>query len=134
MIFYKHDFSIIDENVNVGEKTKIWAFSHISNNVTIGKNCMIGEGVHIGPNVIIGNNVRIQNHSLIYEGVVIEDDVFIGPNATFTNDKLPRSKVYPERLLTTMIKTRGTAMAGLPLEMEIISIICMNVIKRKYMF
>jgi len=84
-----HDTAIV-ETKNVGENTKIWAFSHICENSTIGKNCVIGEGVHIGPNVVIGDNCKIQNHSLIYEGVEIGNNVFLGPNTVTTNDLYPK--------------------------------------------
>jgi UDP-2-acetamido-3-amino-2,3-dideoxy-glucuronate N-acetyltransferase len=84
-----HSTSIV-ETEKIGNGTKIWAFSHISSNVTIGDDCVIGEGVHIGPNVVIGNNCKIQNHSLLYEGVTIEDDVFLGPNTVTTNDFIPQ--------------------------------------------
>tara|TARA_R110002124_G_scaffold271966_1_gene440952 strand:- start:1604 stop:2098 length:495 start_codon:yes stop_codon:yes gene_type:complete len=90
MNFFCHDTAII-ETPQIGDGTKIWAFSHISPGCIIGNNCVIGEGVHIGPNVIIGNNVKIQNHALIYEGVTIENNVFIGPNVVTTNDIFPRS-------------------------------------------
>jgi len=87
-----HPSAIVDTALaNIGENTKIWAFSHICKNVTIGSNCVIGEGVYIGPNVIIGNNCKIQNHSLIYEGLTIQDNVFIGPNVVTTNDIFPRA-------------------------------------------
>ncbi len=92
-MIYIHPTSIIDCNItsNIGTNTKIWAFSHICKNTTIGSNCTIGEGVYIGPNVTIGNNCKIQNHSLIYEGLIIEDNVFIGPNVITTNDCFPRA-------------------------------------------
>ena len=35
----------------------------------------------------------------------VEDDVFIGPNVTFTNDKYPQSKHYPDRFPKTVVKT-----------------------------
>ena len=89
--YFVHETSLIDDNVNVGKKTKIWAFSHVMEGTTIGENCVIGEGVHIGCNVKIGNNCKIQNHSLIYEGVIIEDNVFIGPNVVTTNDIDPKA-------------------------------------------
>lgn len=85
-----HNTAIV-ETLNIGENTKIWAYSHICKNVIIGNHCIIGEGVYIGPNVVIGNNCKIQNHSLIYEGVIIEDEVFIGPNVITTNDMFPRA-------------------------------------------
>jgi UDP-2-acetamido-3-amino-2,3-dideoxy-glucuronate N-acetyltransferase len=87
--FYSHEYSIIESN-QIGENTKIWAFSHISKGCIIGKNCVIGEGVHIGDNVVIGDNCKIQNNSMIYEGVIIEDDVFLGPNTITTNDFKPQ--------------------------------------------
>lgn len=90
MKYFHHETAII-ETENIGEGTKIWAFSHLSKGCKVGKNCIIGEGVHVGANVIIGNNVKIQNHSLIYEGVIIEDDVFIGPNVVTTNDFFPKT-------------------------------------------
>ena len=90
MNYFAHSTSIIDNDVKIGNNTKIWAFSHISQGVVIGDNCIIGEGVHIGPNVIIGNNCKIQNHSLLYEGVTLEDNVFLGPNTITTNDYLPQ--------------------------------------------
>jgi len=86
--YFIHKTSIIETN-NIGDDSKIWAFSHICEGVFIGKNCTIGEGVYIGPNVVIGDNCKIQNHSLIYEGVTIEDNVFIGPNTVTTNDYFP---------------------------------------------
>jgi len=85
-----HETTIIDANTQIGEGTKIWAYSHISSGVIIGKNCVIGEGVHIGPNVKIGNGCKIQNHSLLYEGVMLEDNVFLGPNTITTNDFIPQ--------------------------------------------
>jgi len=87
--FFNHESSIV-ETEDIGEGTKIWAFSHICKGVKIGKNCVIGEGVYIGPNVLIGDNCKVQNNSLIYEGVTIEDDVFLGPNTITTNDYTPQ--------------------------------------------
>ena len=85
---FKHKTSIV-ETEDIGDGTKIWAYTHVSKGVKIGKNCIIGERVYIGPNVKIGDNCKIQNNSLIYEGVTIEDNVFIGPNVVTTNDIFP---------------------------------------------
>jgi len=103
--FFVHKAAIVDENVEIGEGTKIWAFSHIMSGSKIGKNCIIGEGVHIGNNVVIGDNVKIQNHSLIYEGVTIENDVFLGPNTVTTNDIEPVSQGdWSKRFRATVFK------------------------------
>ena len=109
-----HSTAIIDtELTNIGDDTKIWAYTLICKNVIIGKNCTIGEGVYIGPNVKIGNNCKIQNHSLIYEGVEIEDDVFIGPNVITTNDNFPRALGdWSDRFKKTLIKKGSSICAN----------------------
>lgn len=40
----------------------------------------------------------------MWDGVVLEDDVFVGPNATFTNDRMPRSKQHLKTALRTLVK------------------------------
>jgi acetyltransferase-like isoleucine patch superfamily enzyme len=41
----------------------------------------------------------------------LEDDVFVGPNVTFTNDKLPRSKTYPEKFPVSTVG-KGASIGG----------------------
>lgn len=89
--YFVHESSFLDENVEIGEGTKVWHFSHILKNTKIGKNCNVGQNVVIGPNVNIGNNVKIQNNVSVYDGVTLEDDVFCGPSMVFTNVINPRS-------------------------------------------
>ena len=88
---FVHETAIVDDDVQIGSGSKVWAFTHISKGVQIGEGCVIGEGVHIGPDVVIGDNVKIQNGSQIYHGVTIEDDVFIGPCVVTTNDIRPKA-------------------------------------------
>ena len=57
-----HGSSYVDDDVEIGEGTKIWHFSHIQKGARIGKNCSLGQNVNIGNNVHIGNGVRIQNN------------------------------------------------------------------------
>ena len=102
--FFKHESSYVDNDVTIGESTKIWHFSHIQSGSTIGKNCSIGQNVNIGNNVQIGNNVKIQNNVSVYEGVVLEDFVFCGPSMVFTNIKIPRSE-FPQRGSEFYLKT-----------------------------
>ena len=89
--FYLHPSSYIDDNVTIGSNTKIWHFSHILSNTTIGNNCSFGQNCVVGPNVTVGNGVKVQNNVSIYEGVEIEDDVFLGPSMVFTNVINPRA-------------------------------------------
>lgn len=93
--FFVHESSYIDENVEIGEGTKIWHFSHIQSGAKIGKNCVLGQNVNVANNVTIGNNVKIQNNVSVFEGVTLEDYVFCGPSMVFTNIIDPRSK-YPQ--------------------------------------
>lgn len=91
--FFSHPSAIIDEGCTIGEGTKIWHFSHIMPNCTIGKQCNIGQNVVISPEVVLGNNVKIQNNVSVYTGVTCDDDVFLGPSCVFTNVINPRSNV-----------------------------------------
>lgn len=99
-----HDKAIVEAGVSIGESTRVWAFVHILPGAKIGKECNICDHVFIEGDVFIGDRVTIKCGVQIWDGIVIEDDVFIGPNATFTNDKFPRSKVYPEYFLETRVK------------------------------
>lgn len=93
--YFLHESSYVDENVTIGEGTKIWHFSHIHRGANIGDDCSLGQNVNIGNNVKIGNGVKIQNNVSVYEGVELEDYVFCGPSMVFTNDLTPRAK-YPK--------------------------------------
>ena len=95
MAYYVHESSYIDENVKIGDGTKIWYYCHIQKGACIGSNCSLGQNVNVSNNVLIGNGVKIQNNVAVYEGVEIEDYVFCGPSCVFTNDLTPRAK-YPK--------------------------------------
>lgn len=108
--YYVHESSYIDDNVKIGEGTKIWHFCHIQQGAVIGRNCSLGQNVNVSSNVQIGNNVKIQNNVSIYEGVELEDYVFCGPSMVFTNDLTPRAK-YPKGRLNyknTLVKKGAT--------------------------
>ncbi len=91
--FYKHETAFVDEGCSIGNGTKIWHFSHIMSNCTLGEDCNIGQNVVISPGVILGKNVKVQNNVSIYTGVTCEDDVFLGPSMVFTNVINPRSAI-----------------------------------------
>lgn len=105
-----HESSYIDENVEIGEGTKIWHFCHVQKGALIGEKCSLGQNVNVSNNVKIGNGVKIQNNVSVYEGVELEDHVFCGPSMVFTNDLTPRSK-YPkgaEGYKKTLVKYGAT--------------------------
>lgn len=88
-----HPTAIVDEGCTIGKGTKIWHFSHIMPNCTLGERCNIGQNVVISPEVVLGNNVKVQNNVSIYTGVTCDDDVFLGPSMVFTNVNNPRSAI-----------------------------------------
>jgi len=103
--FYSHESAFIDEGCTIGSGTKIWHFSHIMPDCTIGNNCNIGQNVVVSPKVILGNNVKVQNNVSIYTGVICEDDVFLGPSMVFTNVINPRSAVIRrDQYLETIVR------------------------------
>lgn len=87
----------------IGEGTTIWQFAVILPGAVIGKNCNINCHTFIENDVKIGDRVTLKAGVFIWDGIEIEDDVFLGPNATFVNDKFPRSKIYPEKFQRTKI-------------------------------
>jgi UDP-2-acetamido-3-amino-2,3-dideoxy-glucuronate N-acetyltransferase len=100
-----HPSSFIDDDVTIGDKSKIWHFCHILSGSTIGQNCSFGQNCVAGPNITIGDGVKVQNNVSIYEGVTLEDDVFLGPSMVFTNVMNPRSFIVrKEEFKPTLLK------------------------------
>ncbi|MEY4670099.1 MAG: hypothetical protein RL518_2798 [Pseudomonadota bacterium] len=99
------------ESPNIGAGTRIWAFAHVLPRAVIGSGCNICDHTFIENDVIIGDNVTIKCGVQVWDGLRIEDGVFVGPNATFTNDKFPRSKRYQETIPLTTIR-RGASIGA----------------------
>ena len=93
MTYFVHESAYIDEQVTIGEGTKIWHFSHVLSGAQVGKKCVIGQNVMIGQDVLVGDRCKIQNNVSLYSGVVLEDGVFCGPSCVFTNVINPRAEV-----------------------------------------
>lgn len=89
--YFVHESSYVDEGCTIGAGTKIWHFSHIMKDCTIGENCNIGQNVVVSPGVKLGKGCKVQNNVSIYTGVVCEDGVFLGPSCVFTNVINPRA-------------------------------------------
>lgn len=110
--FFVHESSYIDEGVSIGDGTKIWHFSHVLKDCSIGSNCSLGQNVVVGPNVEIGNDVRIQNNVSVYEGVTLEDGVFCGPSCVFTNVINPRAEITRRDEFRTTVVRRGASIGA----------------------
>lgn len=103
MDYFKHQLALV-ETAAVGKGTRIWAFAHILPGAKIGADCNICDHTFIENDVTIGDRVTIKCGVQLWDGVRLEDDVFVGPNATFTNDKLPRSGVRHKKPAITTVK------------------------------
>jgi len=107
-----HESSYIDDDVLIGENTKIWHFNHIMKGTVIGDNCSFGQNCVVGPNVKVGNGVKVQNNISIYEGVEIEDDVFLGPSMVFTNVINPRSFIVRKSEYKKTLVKKGASIGA----------------------
>jgi UDP-2-acetamido-3-amino-2,3-dideoxy-glucuronate N-acetyltransferase len=88
-----HESAFVDDNVSIGEDTRVWHFVHVLSHTSIGARCSLGQNVMAGPHVTIGDNCKIQNNVALYKGVTLADDVFCGPSCVFTNVLTPRAFV-----------------------------------------
>ena len=95
----------------IGEGSTIWQFVVILAQARIGRDCNINAHCFIENDVVLGDRVTVKCGVYLWDGLRVADDVFIGPNATFTNDRLPRSKQYPESFPNTVIE-RGASIGA----------------------
>ncbi|GAB5517435.1 acyltransferase [Rhodopirellula baltica] len=99
------------QSTHIGEGTRVWQFSVVLPGATIGNECNICSHCFVENDVVIGDRVTVKCGVQLWDGVRIEDDAFIGPNVTFTNDRFPRSRQYPESFASTIVK-RGASIGG----------------------
>lgn len=100
------------QTFNIGDNTLVWQYAVILAGAHIGSNCNINCHTFIENDVTIGNNVTVKSGIYLWDGITIGNDVFLGPNVTFTNDKYPRSKQYPEEFQRTTIEDGASVGAG----------------------
>src|SRR5678815_963753 len=101
--FYKHPGALVESD-RIGAETRVWAFAHILPGAVLGGGCNVCDHVFIENDVTIGNRVTIKCGVQLWDGIRIEDDVFIGPNATFTNDRAPRSNQHLSEYPLTILR------------------------------
>jgi UDP-2-acetamido-3-amino-2,3-dideoxy-glucuronate N-acetyltransferase len=92
------------ETTSVGARTRVWAFAHVLPGARIGADCNICDGVFVENDVVLGDRVTIKSGVQLWNGVRLGDDVFVGPNATFANDKFPRSRAYQTSERETLVE------------------------------
>lgn len=106
-----HATAIVEPDASVGEGTSIWAYVHVLPGAVIGRDCNICDHVFIEGDVRVGDRVTVKSGVQLWSGVTLEDDVFVGPNATFTNDRFPRSKDHLPEYPRTRVK-RGASIGA----------------------
>jgi len=104
---FKHPHALVASD-KIGARTRIWAFCNVLEGAQIGEDCNICDHCFVEGGAVIGDRVTVKNGVSVWEGVVLEDDVFVGPNAVFTNDVYPRSRVYHDEPVKTLIKKSAT--------------------------
>jgi len=101
---FVHNSALIDDGASIGAGTRVWAFSHVLSGAKIGSDCNICDHTFVENEVVICDRVTIKSGVYLWDGVKVESDVFIGPCVTFTNDRSPRSRKYPEKYLKTVLQ------------------------------
>jgi len=122
--FFKHSTAVV-ETEYVGEGTRIQAFAHVLPGAKIGRDCNLGDHIFIANGVTVGDRVTIHCGVQLWDGVTLEDDVLVGPNATFTNERFPRSNQRSEQVLRTLVKrgasigANATILPGITIEEQV---------------
>ena len=96
---------------SIGQGTRVWQYVVILPQAQIGADCNICSHCLIENDVVVGDRVTVKSGVQLWDGLRIADDVFIGPNVTFSNDRFPRSKQYPESFPQTLVK-RGASIGA----------------------
>jgi acetyltransferase-like isoleucine patch superfamily enzyme len=105
-----HERALVESD-EIGDGTRIWAFAHVMPGARIGSDCNVCDHTYVEGDVVIGDRVTIKSGVYLWDGMRVEDDVFIGPQATFTNDRFPRSR-QPFRCETITLGRGASIGAG----------------------
>jgi len=110
--FFAHESCYVDDRCEIGDGTKIWHFSHVMKDVSIGRDCVIGQNVLVSSGVRVGDGCKIQNNVSLYTGVTLEDHVFCGPSLVFTNVVNPRSEIVRKDEYRRTLVRRGATLGA----------------------
>ena len=124
-------YSVIEQNVNIGEETTIGSQVYIGENVRIGDHCIIYPGVKIYADSVIGNNVIIHGNTVIgsdgfgfhFNGkefkkihhsgkVIIEDRVEIGSNTVIDRAAFDNTIIKEGTKLDNLIQVAHNVKIG----------------------
>jgi len=100
LLFHPHAY--VQSSV-IGEGTRIWQFVVVLPVLKIGRECNICSHWLVENDVVVGDRVMVKSGVQLWDGIRLEDDVIVGPNVTFTNDRFPRCKKYPDTFSATLV-------------------------------
>jgi acetyltransferase-like isoleucine patch superfamily enzyme len=106
------DQASVHPGARIGDGTTVWQFAVVLDGAIIGADCNLNAHTLVEGGARIGDRVTLKCGVYVWSGIILEDDVFCGPNATFTNDRRPRSKVYPDRFDQTIVRRGASIGAG----------------------
>lgn len=106
-----HHMADVQTN-HIGSGSRLWQFVVVLPDARIGSDCNICSHCLIENDVVIGDRVTVKSGVQLWDGLRVGHDVFIGPNASFTNDRFPRSRQRPDRFLITTIEDGASIGAG----------------------
>lgn len=100
------------QSKNIGAGSRLWQFVVVLAGAKIGQDCNICSHSLIENDVVIGDRVTVKSGVQLWDGLRVGNDVFVGPNASFANDRFPRSRQKPEKFLVTTIHDGASIGAG----------------------
>lgn len=109
-VYIHHSADVQSEKI--GAATRIWQYVVVLAGAKIGEHCNICSHCFIENDVEIGDRATLKSGVQLWDGLRVGNDVFIGPNASFTNDRFPRSQQRPESFLVTTIGDGASIGAG----------------------
>jgi len=112
MNYFKHEQALVEKGAQVGEGTRLWAFTNIQTGAVIGRECNICDGSFVEKGAVIGDHVTVKHHVAVFDGVTIEDDVFVSSNVAFINDRHPRSHRIDQWALEKTVVKKGATLGS----------------------
>jgi UDP-2-acetamido-3-amino-2,3-dideoxy-glucuronate N-acetyltransferase len=109
---FVHPLARVEEDVEIGAGTAVWANAHLRRGARVGARCVIGSDVTVDLGVVVGDRCKVQNAALLYSGLTLGDGVFVGPAAVFTNDRAPRAVTPAGEPRTETQWQHGTIVVG----------------------
>lgn len=107
-----HPLATVDCEAEIGPRTRVWQYSIVLSGARVGADCNLNAHTLVEGGAIIGDRVTLKCGVYVWDGITLEDDVFCGPNATFTNDRMPRSRQQPDNYMRTIVERGASIGAG----------------------